>query len=81
MHDSLVALSVLANEGKMKAVNLPLIMYRQHDNNVLGAIVNCSFLFRILNLNKILKSYYGFFRGVNSIKSISLFNYPRKNFC
>lgn len=38
MHDSWIALSVLQANGIIYCINEPLILYRQHDNNALGAI-------------------------------------------
>lgn len=38
MHDAWVALKVLKTGGVIKSIETPTIMYRQHENNVVGAI-------------------------------------------
>lgn len=38
MHDAWIALNVLKNGGEIKSLSQPTIMYRQHANNVVGAI-------------------------------------------
>lgn len=40
MHDSWIALKVFANHGIISCIEEPLILYRQHSNNTLGAIQN-----------------------------------------
>ncbi len=38
MHDAWIALKVLKNGGEIRSLSQPTIMYRQHANNVVGAI-------------------------------------------
>lgn len=38
MHDSWIALKVMASDGIISCINQPLILYRQHSSNTLGAI-------------------------------------------
>lgn len=37
MHDSLISLSVVANQGVIYSIERPLLLYRQHGRNTLGA--------------------------------------------
>ena len=72
MHDSLIALSVLSSGGKIVPLKKSLINYRQHSNNVLGAMnVNNSFLSRILKLKKVYNNNIEYFKFVNSISKVS----------
>ena len=76
MHDSLLALSVVVNGGKMIALQLPLIFYRQHDTNVFGTnAFNNSLSLRFLGLKKIIKSNLMYFLFVNSLVNLSIFKF------
>lgn len=76
MHDSLIALSVLSSKGKIMPLKKSLINYRQHNNNVLGAMnVNSSFFSRILKLKKMYINNYEYFKFVNSIIKVSPFKF------
>lgn len=50
MHDAWIVLNVLKSGGQLVSMETPTIKYRQHDNNVVGAVVKGN-IFR----NKILK--------------------------
>jgi glycosyltransferase involved in cell wall biosynthesis len=50
MHDAWIVLNVLKSGGQLVSMETPTIKYRQHDNNVVGAVVQGN-IFR----NKILK--------------------------
>jgi glycosyltransferase involved in cell wall biosynthesis len=71
MHDSLLALTVVATGGIAKAVSESTIYYRQHQSNVYGTqAFNNSFIYRISNIKSIINSYlkyYSFVRSVNNI--------------
>lgn len=76
MHDSLIALSVLSSKGKIMPLKKTLINYRQHNNNVLGAMnVNNCFFSRVLKLKKIYSNNYEYFKFVNSIIKVSPFKF------
>lgn len=76
MHDSLIALSVLSSKGKIMPLKKSLINYRQHSNNVLGAMnVNYSFFSRILKLKKMYNNNYEYFKFVNSMTKVSIFKF------
>lgn len=79
MHDSWITLSVVANEGTVSFVNHPLIYYRQHGNNTLGAKDMSMFNVcnKLRNIVAILKEIMGHYREMNEIKQISLLDYFR----
>jgi hypothetical protein len=72
MHDSLVALSVLASNGKISVIDSSLVYYRQHGDNFFGtSAFNNSFFSRVLNFRESLKSMYKYYCFVNSVVGIS----------
>jgi len=76
MHDSLLTLTVLLNGGVIKGISNSLIYYRQHNNNTLGtSIFNNSLIYRIINIRKILKKNYEYYKFSNSIMKISMINF------
>lgn len=76
MHDALLALAVLTNGGRIKALYTPLIYYRQHNGNVLGALkFNASILKKLVTIKKIITDNYLYFRFVNSFIKISIFKF------
>jgi rhamnosyltransferase len=76
MHDSLLALTVVVSGGQVKAVQECTIYYRQHLNNVYGATAfNNSIIFRIFNINILIKSYFRYYKFVRSIKKISWYKF------
>lgn len=76
MHDSLVALSVYLNKGRVKGISRSLIYYRQHGKNTLGTSkFNKSIIHRIYNLRKILLENIAYFNFVNSIQTLSIMKF------
>jgi glycosyltransferase involved in cell wall biosynthesis len=76
MHDSLLALSVIVNNGKMKALHVPLIYYRQHEKNVFGTnAFSNSLRLRFFGFKQIIKSNMSYFYFVNSLTKFSVFNF------
>lgn len=76
MHDSLLAVSVYLNNGKVKGISRSLICYRQHGKNTLGTSkFNKSIMNRLFNLRKILLGNLAYFNFVNSIKSLSIMKF------
>lgn len=73
MHDMLVARSVAAVDGIISHVNIPLVMYRQHENNVVGAYkIGYSYYWdRIKKPFSILKGMHDTWRVSNNIKKTS----------
>lgn len=72
MHDSLLALTT-SIYGKIAGIPFPLIYYRQHSNNVLGAFkYNKSITYRFINMKNIFTNNYRYYIFVKSINNISL---------
>ena len=73
MHDILLGQSVAANHGKILKVDIPTMLYRQHNNNVVGAIdVNKSyFISKIKSIGKSLKSFMRIVSKAKKIHNVS----------
>ena len=58
MHDSWIAIQTIRKCGKIKSIYKPLLLYRQHENNVLGVAVSkerYSFSNKIVNISRVLR--------------------------
>lgn len=77
MHDALLAQSVAANNGIISAVKIPLVMYRQHGDNVIGAcdIERTYFKHRAFNIGLTFKREYLLWKRIKNIQNISLLNF------
>ena len=76
MHDSLLALSVYANGGKLKAISKSSIFYRQHENNTLGiSKYKKSLIVRLYNIKYYFRINYRYFKQAHSITNVSLMKY------
>ncbi len=80
MHDHYLLLLNVANHGVVKILHEPLILYRQHGGNVIGAVnggasdrKNCfaGIADRLKNLRRIWHENTGNFRQANEIRKIS----------
>lgn len=60
MHDAWITACVASKHGKLVYIPQPLLLYRQHSQNTLGAraFSQVTFLYRISNLYNILKNNY-----------------------
>lgn len=77
MHDMLVTQSVAANAGIISAIYTPTVLYRQHNENVVGAHErNKSFYIRkLLRLNQTIKNNYHDWFLSQQISHYSLLSY------
>ncbi|MCW3170512.1 glycosyltransferase family 2 protein [Chryseobacterium sp. 09-1422] len=77
MHDWWITLNVLMNGGKVININRPLIYYRQHNSNEVGARnVNFKyFVDRILNFQVSLNYYANHIKFLKSINGHGTFKY------
>ena len=61
MHDNWIGLNVIANEGKIVCIKKPLVLYRQHNNNVFGAKEVISkwnyYRYKLMNLSSVWNMY------------------------
>lgn len=75
MHDALLAQSVAASGGIIIPIYQPLVLYRQHGNNVIGAAVvgKKYFYHKILELPKTVKREIGLWKRTKNIKEYSIF--------
>ncbi len=80
MHDWWIAISVMRKKGLISHIDKPTILYRQHDNNVVGARnVNGSYFQKKLNnLNKTLEGHIkhiSFLKEINGLNAIQYYFY------
>lgn len=71
MHDLWLAMVVSLKNGIIKYISEPLILYRQHGKNVLGAQKNPSVIDRLFIFKKVLESNKKLYRTVNFLKKTS----------
>lgn len=53
VHDSWIILSALWNKGRIERIHNPLMLYRQHDTNLIGSKESPSILSQIFNIYKL----------------------------
>jgi glycosyltransferase involved in cell wall biosynthesis len=77
MHDAWIALSVAAAGGIVHNMTVPYILYRQHENNTLGAenAEKLTISYRLLHAKNRLALNKKYFMEMNAIKKISIINY------
>jgi len=75
MHDVWIALSVAYNNGVIKYVNQPLMLYRQHSQNVLGANQIDSIKNKIIHLKDTLQKNKRYFQMLNYVGRINFITY------
>ncbi|MFV0148639.1 glycosyltransferase family 2 protein [Empedobacter falsenii] len=77
MHDWWIAMQVLLNEGKVLQVEEPLIKYRQHGNNAVGAkkVDILYFIKKIRKIREVIKENHIKIKFLKSINGISLHKY------
>lgn len=77
MHDSLVAQSVAAANGIISAIETPTVLYRQHQNNVIGA-TNPNLGYFVTQINHLKSTYYSnkdVWKNAYQIKKAPFFYY------
>lgn len=75
MHDSWIARVVSFNQGVIEYIDTPLIMYRQHSNNVLGAKKSVFVLKKIFMLKRIVLSNICLFKEISFISGIGAWDF------
>lgn len=77
MHDSWITLNIANELGVIAYIDRPTILYRQHDNNVLGANNNIDSYYKkkILDIKKVIKLNINQFKMVNEIVHFSIMKY------
>lgn len=74
MHDILVAQSVAANNGVIRAIKKPLVLYRQHTDNVIGAsdVKKNHFYHRLIHFVSTINDNIGTWKRVKKIQKVGL---------
>lgn len=71
MHDSWIALAVSFNNGVVNYISEPLIYYRQHINNAIGARKSRSIIGKLVNIKKIINENIQLYKTIQSLTPIS----------
>ncbi len=78
IHDVISALTVAYYGGIIDYIDTPTMLYRQHSNNVVGAMQynkTQAIMERFANIGKVFRKNIDTFQGANKIGRISVFNY------
>lgn len=77
MHDAWICLSVSAANGIISFYDEPLILYRQHGNNTLGAVdmSKITILHKIRNILSIINADIRHYQEMNAIKPITILSF------
>ena len=72
MHDAWIALVVTYHKGLILTMNEPLIYYRQHPNNTIGARKSRSILQKIYHIRLIIKENNDLYQTVNKLQHMTV---------
>lgn len=78
IHDVISALTVAYHGGIIDYIDVPTVLYRQHSNNVVGAMQYNKLQAikeRIGNIGRVFRKNMDTFKGANKIGKISIFSY------
>ncbi len=77
MHDSWICLSVVAHNGIVSFIDEPLVKYRQHGNNTLGAtdISKMTMLHKLRIAHRMLKADIRHFQEMNAVRPLSIIEF------
>ena len=75
MHDSWIGLCVSNNGGLIIDLDNSSILYRQHNNNVLGARPMASIITKLFNIVTVFKKNYYYYKMVRKATGISFLTY------
>lgn len=83
MHDRLIAQSVAANDGLIIPITAPMVLYRQHDDNVVGAHKSdwYYYLKKLFNIVKVIRNNNENWKNANLIRKYPLYRYLMIKFC
>lgn len=79
LHDAWICLSVSALNGVIEFIDLPLVKYRQHSNNTLGAhdISQFTIPYKIKHLQTLISNNIRHYREMNAVKPISVWTFMK----
>jgi rhamnosyltransferase len=75
MHDAWISLVVSFHKGNIIAVDEPLLFYRQHANNTIGARNSRSLLQKIYHIRSIINENRNLYKTVNVLQPMSTLQY------
>jgi glycosyltransferase involved in cell wall biosynthesis len=75
MHDSWISKVVSFHNGIIEYIHDPLIKYRQHNNNTIGAKQDESFMKKCTNIHNILSSNIILFKEVTYLSDMGIFRF------
>ena len=75
MHDSWIGLCVSNNGGLIIDLDNSSILYRQHNNNVLGVRPMASIITKLFNIVTVCKKNYYYYKMVRKATGISFLTY------
>lgn len=76
LHDYYLVLMVLSNHGRIVGIKEPLILYRQHGNNVVGAgSLSGPLRNKFSSLRTVVKDNISIYHTVNTLARVSLLKY------
>ena len=77
MHDSWILFSVLSHKGILKSIHEATVLYRQHENNTLGAcnVNERTITNKLMNLRYVLRQNVLHYREMNAIQKVSIFSF------
>lgn len=79
MHDAWICLSVAAKNGIVDFIDEPLIKYRQHHDNTLGAcdMSQQTLLHKLKNIHQLFKDDMAHYQEMNAVKHISIWEFTK----
>ena len=79
MHDAWICLSVAARNGIVDFIDEPLIKYRQHHDNTLGAcdMSQQTLLHKLKNIHQLFKDDMAHYQEMNAVKHISIWEFTK----
>ena len=82
MHDSWIACCVLKANGIINGINKPLVNYRQHGDNTLGATSWAShgILYKLLHISNIVRKNYRHWKSLEDLGYGSFFKYLKNKY-
>ena len=73
MHDAWLCLSIVAQGGIVDFIDEPLVLYRQHGDNTLGArdMSKFTWLSKLRNLRRMMRDTIAHYHEMNAVRPIS----------
>ena len=77
MHDAYITLCTLKHGGYISPINKPLLLYRQHGDNTLGAFSKekSKFTYKFFHLKEIIRNNIGILKMIHAIKYCTFYEF------